>query len=84
MGRLFAWSSSPWDRSAVLVEVGGPAEALVAGPLGADARVAAVEMVPAASTVLFDGVRDVDAARGPARRLDPGVEAGPVRWWRCR
>ena len=46
-------------RDAVLVEVGGPAEALSLALWARDARVEAEEIVPAAGTVLFDGLRDV-------------------------
>jgi len=47
-------------RGAVLVEVGGPDEALSLALWARGARVPAGEIVPAATTVLFDDLADVD------------------------
>lgn len=48
----------PVGDDALLVEVAGPAEALSLAAFARAARVAVVEVVPAAETVLFDGVAD--------------------------
>ena len=48
----------PVGRSAVLAEVGDAAEALELATWARTTRVEAVEVVPAAQTVLFDGVPD--------------------------
>ena len=50
----------PFGPAAVLVEVAGSAEALALASWARAERVAAVEVVPAAQTVLFDGVADVE------------------------
>ncbi|CAI9412926.1 5-oxoprolinase subunit B family protein [Nocardioides sp. T2.26MG-1] len=49
----------PFGPTAVLAEVGGPAAALALATWARASGVAAVEIVPAAETVLFDGVDDV-------------------------
>jgi KipI family sensor histidine kinase inhibitor len=51
----------PVGRSAVLAEVADAVEALDLATWARSARVGAVEVVPAAQTVLFDGVSDVAA-----------------------
>ena len=67
-------------RNAVLVEVGGPAEALSLALWARDARVAAEEIVPAAGTVLFDGLGDVGGLKGRLASWTPDVESvsGPL------
>jgi KipI family sensor histidine kinase inhibitor len=47
--------------SAVLAEVAGAAEALALATWARSARIEAIEVVPAARTVLFDGVPDLGA-----------------------
>lgn len=63
----------PVGPTAVLAEVGDAAEALALATW-ARGRVAADEIVPAAATVLFDGVGDVSALAGwtPASAPPPG------------
>jgi KipI family sensor histidine kinase inhibitor len=51
---------TPVGRTAVLVEVAGAEEALSLAIWARGARVPAREIVPAAASVLFDGVADVD------------------------
>ncbi|MBZ5736941.1 5-oxoprolinase subunit B family protein [Nocardioides mangrovi] len=51
----------PAGRHALLVEVGDPAAALALATWARSAGVEAVEVVPAAETVLFDGVSDPGA-----------------------
>jgi KipI family sensor histidine kinase inhibitor len=53
----------PVGGTAVLVEVAGSEEALSLALWSRGARVPAVEVVPAASSVLFDGVTDTDHLR---------------------
>jgi KipI family sensor histidine kinase inhibitor len=62
----------PVGRDAVLVEVGGPDEALSLAMWARDARVPAMEIVPAAATVLFDGVPDAAGLRGLLDAWTPG------------
>lgn len=67
-------------RDAVLVEVGSPAEALSLALWARDARIEAAEIVPAAATVLFDGLRDIGGLEGRLASWTPGVEtvSGPL------
>lgn len=72
---------------AVLVEVSGPADALSLAAFARAARVAAEEVVPAAETVLFDGVSDAAALTAALASWTPGVAAPagevvelPVTW----
>ncbi len=67
-------------RGAVLVEVGGPAEALSLALWARGARVMAEEIVPAARTVLFDGLTDVEGLEDALASWTPGVETaiGPL------
>ncbi|HEY0950852.1 carboxyltransferase domain-containing protein, partial [Nocardioides sp.] len=51
-------SLRPFGPSAVLAEVDGPASALALATWARAAAVPAVEIVPAAETVLFDGLAD--------------------------
>ena len=62
-------------RAAVLVEVAGPEEALSLALWSRGARVPAAEIVPAAATVLFDGVDDVDRLSGLLGSWTPGEDA---------
>lgn len=62
-------------RGAALVEVGGAAEALSLAVWARAARVPAGEIVPAAATVLFDDVGDVEALEGLLAAWDPAAEA---------
>jgi KipI family sensor histidine kinase inhibitor len=70
----------PVGRDAVLVEVGGSAEALSLALWARDARIVAGEIVPAASTVLFDGLPDVDGLEDRLASWTPDVETviGPL------
>ena len=67
-------------RDAVLVEVGGPEAALSLALWARDARVEAEEIVPAAGTVLFDGLRDVGGLEVRLASWASDVEAvsGPL------
>jgi len=70
----------PVGRSAALVEVSDAAAALALATWAREAGVPAIEIVPAAETVLFDGVRDLDAL---ARTLEqwsvaPSAPPGPL------
>jgi KipI family sensor histidine kinase inhibitor len=60
---------------ALLVEVSGPAEALSLAAFARAARVVADEVVPAASTVLFDGVPDIAALVAALETWSPAGEA---------
>ena len=60
----------PVGRSALLAEVADAAEALDLATWARAARIDAVEVVPAAQTVLFDGV------------ADPGALSAQLRDWR--
>ncbi|MBB3040243.1 carboxyltransferase domain-containing protein [Nocardioides sp. LMS-CY] len=68
----------PIASSALLAEVGDPAAALALAMWARSARIEAVEVVPAAETVLFDGVPDVDALVARLREWTPAstVPAG--------
>jgi KipI family sensor histidine kinase inhibitor len=70
----------PVGRGAVLVEVGGPAKALSLALWARGARVMAEEIVPAARTVLFDGLTDVEGLEDALASWTPGVETaiGPL------
>ena len=68
-------SLRPVGHSAVLAEVTGPAEALALATWARSARIEAVEVVPAAETVLFDGVDDVEALVGLLRSWTPTADA---------
>ena len=61
----------PVGRSALLVEVADAAEALDLATWARAARVGAVEVVPAAQTVLFDGVADPGALNAQLRGWTP-------------
>jgi KipI family sensor histidine kinase inhibitor len=61
----------PVGRGAVLVEVSGSDQALSLASWARAARVPAVEIVPAAATVLFDDVGDVDGLEGLLDGWDP-------------
>ncbi|MFC7497456.1 MULTISPECIES: 5-oxoprolinase subunit B family protein [unclassified Nocardioides] len=65
----------PIGPAALLAEVAGPAEALALATWARSARVEAVEVVPAAETVLFDGVPDVVALAARLRAWTPTSEA---------
>lgn len=67
-------------RSALLAEVGDPATALALATWARSAGLPAVEVVPAAETVLFDGVADVAglAARLRSWSADAVVAEGPL------
>lgn len=72
---------------AVLAEVAGPAEALALAAFARAARVGAEEVVPAAETVLFDGVDDVAGLVAAIGSWSPGADAPtgelvelPVTW----
>ena len=67
----------PVGRDAVLVEVGGPADALSLALWARHARVPAQEIVPAAATVLFDGLADAVELRGLLDSWTPGAEPEP-------
>lgn len=60
---------------ALLVEVAGPSEALALASFARAARVRADEVVPAAATVLFDGVRDLSALIAALAAWTPGAPA---------
>jgi KipI family sensor histidine kinase inhibitor len=64
----------PVGRAAVLIEVGGADEALSLALWARRARVPAGEIVPAAATVLFDDVSDLDALESLLDGWDPGAE----------
>ena len=64
----------PVGRSAVLVEVTDAVEALDLATWARSALVGAVEVVPAAQTVLFDGVSDVAALTAQLRAWAPTGE----------
>ena len=70
----------PVGRSAVLAEVADSAAARSLAAYARIARVAADEVVPGARTVLFDGVRDVDALGRllAGWTLDSGREQGEL------
>jgi len=70
----------PVGRDAVLVEVAGPAEALSLALWARDAQMEADEIVPAAGTVLFDGLRDVSMLEDLLARWTPATQSrtGPV------
>ncbi len=59
MGTLFAWSSSLWVAMPSSSRSAARTAALSLALWARDARVEAEEIVPAAGTVLFDGLRDV-------------------------
>ena len=61
-------------RGAVLVEVGSADEALSLALWAREARVPAGEIVPAAGTVLFDDVSDVDELGTRLSDWDPAAE----------
>ena len=61
-------------RGAVLVEVGSADEALSLALWAREARVPAGEIVPAAGTVLFDDVSDVDELGTRLSDWDPATE----------
>lgn len=63
----------PVGRGAVLVEVGGADEALSLALWARGARVPAGEIVPAATTVFFDDVSDVDALGSLLDAWDPSA-----------
>lgn len=67
----------PAGRDAVLVEVAGPAEALSLALWARDAHVPAQEIVPAAATVLFDGLLDVSGLPNLLRAWTPASETEP-------
>ena len=70
-----------YGPGALLVELGSTAEALGLYAAARAARVPAAEVVPAARTVLFDGVDDVGALGAQLRRLpraSAGTAAGTV------
>lgn len=62
-------------RSAVLAETADADEALALATWARAAQVAALEVVPAARTVLFDGVADPAALRARLRDWTPSAEA---------
>ena len=64
----------PVGRSAVLAEVADATEALDLATWARDAGVEAVEVVPAAQTVLFDGVADPAALTALLRSWAPSGE----------
>ncbi|MET0523612.1 MAG: allophanate hydrolase subunit 1 [Nocardioides sp.] len=64
----------PVGRGAVLVEVGSADEALSLALWAREARVPAGEIVPAAGTVLFDDVSDVDELGTRLSDWDPAAE----------
>ncbi|MDF1603157.1 allophanate hydrolase subunit 1 [Nocardioides sp. YIM 152315] len=64
----------PVGATALLVEVAGPAQALALATWARAARVEAVEVVPAAESVLFDGVPDVEALGALLRGWTPTSE----------
>jgi KipI family sensor histidine kinase inhibitor len=70
----------PVGRDAVLVEVGGPEEALSLATWARDARIAAEEIVPAAGTVLFDGLSGVEGLERRLASWTPSAEtaSGPL------
>ncbi len=67
-------------RDALLVEVRDAGEALSLAAYARAARAPALEVVPGARTVLFDGVADHGALRSLIDRWTPGVEevVGPL------
>jgi KipI family sensor histidine kinase inhibitor len=70
----------PVGRAAVLVEVGGAEQALALAGWARAARVPAGEIVPAAATVLFDDVSDVDGLGRSLEAWSPTTEPprGPL------
>lgn len=61
----------PIASSALLAEVGDPARALALATWARSARIDAVEVVPAAESVLFDGVPDVATLAARLREWRP-------------
>ena len=69
----------PYGDRAVLVQVGSVAEASALYAVARSADLGVVDLVPAARTVLFDGVTDLDALAVWLRTVDldaPGAQAG--------
>jgi KipI family sensor histidine kinase inhibitor len=64
----------PAGPDAVLVEVAGPAEALSLALWARHARVPALEIVPAARTVLFVGLAATEELEGTLASWTPGAE----------
>lgn len=61
----------PFGATAALAEVGDPATALALATWARASGVAALEVVPAAETVLFDGVTDLPALAAALRSWSP-------------
>jgi len=66
----------PFGRGGVLAEVADSAAARSLASYARSAQVAAVEVVPGARTVLFDGVADVEALERVLAGWAPASEAG--------